>query len=493
MNEQFDKIVSDLKDKNKITEDKRLSLTEQAHMVRSMDAVQNAVVNSIRVLLTALLKENLNVDIKNHLESIKTPDALVAAGVIRDSIVQMQKSMVEKETDLQPILTHFKAVLEALSKLPTEYPSFPEMPTTMAVNNLEEVTKELKTLGYEISKLELAPNINVATPDVKVAAPIVNINLDKELKVLEDAINNLAPKKEDSEEMMRHHQMMMDALSSVENAVRSIEFPVPNIKPTYVGTDGVGKAPVLTSDGEVPTHDVNNASKVSSLNSTDNGLAINGIFTGTWEDITKYAEIIVTVYADQPSLTDGLKIEWSVDGIDVHGDDLFTIGANSGKTFSFPCQTKYFRVRYFNDGVAALTFHLQTVLKARASKGSSHRLKDVLVQEDDAIVTKSLVAGKTTGGGGGIVDVKVNPSGALTVEATISGSVATQENQFATRLDDTNSPILYIGKSIAGSSTSSAVWQIAKLDTTSGLVKTWADGDVNFNNIWDNRTSLTYN
>ncbi|MCB1711298.1 MAG: hypothetical protein KDH96_02095, partial [Candidatus Riesia sp.] len=63
---------------------------------------------------------------------------------------------------------------------------------------------------------------------------------------------------------------------------------------------------------------------------------------------------------------------------------------------------------------------------------------------------------------------------------------------YATRLDNTASPILYIGKAPVGSATSSAVWQIAKLDTTSGLVKTWADGNSNFDNVWDDILTITY-
>jgi len=37
---------------------------------------------------------------------------------------------------------------------------------------------------------------------------------------------------------------------------------------------------------------------------------------------------------------------------------------------------------------------------------------------------KTVIIGKTTGGGGGFVDVKVNPSGALTTETTLSAGTA---------------------------------------------------------------------
>jgi hypothetical protein len=51
----------------------------------------------------------------------------------------------------------------------------------------------------------------------------------------------------------------------------------------------------------------------------------------------------------------------------------------------------------------------------------------------------------------------------------------------------------YYGSAPAGSATSAAVWQVER-QSVSGTVTTYAyaDGDTNFNNIWDNRTALTY-
>jgi hypothetical protein len=64
----------------------------------------------------------------------------------------------------------------------------------------------------------------------------------------------------------------------------------------------------------------------------------------------------------------------------------------------------------------------------------------------------------------------------------------------ATRIDDsTTADTVYIGKASIGTATSAASWQIVKLDVASGMIKTWADGDALFNNVWDNRASLTYN
>jgi len=50
----------------------------------------------------------------------------------------------------------------------------------------------------------------------------------------------------------------------------------------------------------------------------------------------------------------------------------------------------------------------------------------------------------------------------------------------------------YVGKAAIGSATDAARWQIMSIDETSGTVVTFADGDDNYNNIWDSREELSY-
>lgn len=63
----------------------------------------------------------------------------------------------------------------------------------------------------------------------------------------------------------------------------------------------------------------------------------------------------------------------------------------------------------------------------------------------------------------------------------------------AVRIDEVDAVDTYIGKADPGSVESAAVWQIQRL-TVSGTVTSieWADGNDEFNNVWDDRASLTY-
>lgn len=49
-----------------------------------------------------------------------------------------------------------------------------------------------------------------------------------------------------------------------------------------------------------------------------------------------------------------------------------------------------------------------------------------------------------------------------------------------------------MAKAEAGSSQSDAVWRAKKIDETSGIIITWADGDTNFDNVATDLTALTY-
>lgn len=78
--------------------------------------------------------------------------------------------------------------------------------------------------------------------------------------------------------------------------------------------------------------------------------------------------------------------------------------------------------------------------------------------------------------------------------AITSTPVVIVESQvYAIQLDESGTTT-YIGKATVGSLTSLPMWQIQKLDESGSpeLIITWADGDSNFDNIWDNRAALSY-
>lgn len=75
---------------------------------------------------------------------------------------------------------------------------------------------------------------------------------------------------------------------------------------------------------------------------------------------------------------------------------------------------------------------------------------------------------------------------------TVDGAITTSSTLYAVRLDEATATITYVGSATPGTLTSAASWSIKRLDSTSGLIVLWADGNSNFDNIWDNRAALAY-
>jgi len=73
------------------------------------------------------------------------------------------------------------------------------------------------------------------------------------------------------------------------------------------------------------------------------------------------------------------------------------------------------------------------------------------------------------------------------------GSISIRDTPFKTIVDKTSSPTEYYGFANPGTATSSAYWKIMR-KTVSGAIETFefADGDANFDNVWDDRASLSY-
>lgn len=71
--------------------------------------------------------------------------------------------------------------------------------------------------------------------------------------------------------------------------------------------------------------------------------------------------------------------------------------------------------------------------------------------------------------------------------------VVIDTDNYAVALDDTSTAnVTYVGYAAIGASQGAAAWRIKRIDETSGMVITWADSNSSFDNVWSNRTALTY-
>ena len=149
------------------------------------------------------------------------------------------------------------------------------------------------------------------------------------------------------------------------------------------------------------------------------------------------------------------------------------------------------RVHIKKTTAGATNLSIKTACWAAGTSSDLQKITSTLYDDTLAKTVRSVITGQTTAGGGGYINVKVNPSGSLQTE--VEGTVTANSPTEAVIIDDvTTANTVYICKAPIGTLTNTASWQIAKLDTSSGLIKTWADGNSLFDNIADNRDSLSY-
>lgn len=154
-------------------------------------------------------------------------------------------------------------------------------------------------------------------------------------------------------------------------------------------TDGSQKTQIVDGSGNV-------------IGSTANALDVNLKSPLTVEVDLSQADDSVLVYGNDGAVNRALKTD-ATGRLQV---DVISVPAAAGSA-TYAAQTDGSQKTQIVDGTGE-------VVEVKA-------LNVALVSTDKGLVTNTIIHGLTTGGGGGYVDVKVTPSGALTVENTLSG------------------------------------------------------------------------
>lgn len=208
----------------------------------------------------------------------------------------------------------------------------------------------------------------------------------------------------------------------VENAPAVAVNNFPATQPVS-GSVAVSNFPAVQAGNKVAVTSVVNAG-----NSSTTPLAGNGVFTGATIDLvaSQLTAIQVQVLADQVGV---LHVQFSTDSVNFDHDIQSNVTANASTSLATGIHGRYVRVVYTNGGTPQTFMRLQTILTPESVQATVKDIDTLLVGDENAVITHSIVTGKTTAGGGAFVDVKVNPSGALAVDGSgvtqpVSGSVS---------------------------------------------------------------------
>lgn len=171
----------------------------------------------------------------------------------------------------------------------------------------------------------------------------------------------------------------LDELTTINGVAATAGLKVQRVKPGY-GLDGLFTD--VSFSTPFPVMALANG-VISTVNSTAVALGIGGIFTGPAEETTDYADIRITVFADQPSATDGLQIQQSSNGTAWDISDNYTLPVATGRPFSVAASARFFRIVYTNGATAQTAFRLQTKFYKGYTKGASVRPQDGRSREND--------------------------------------------------------------------------------------------------------------
>lgn len=177
-------------------------------------------------------------------------------------------------------------------------------------------------------------------------------------------------------------KMSTDALTTV-NGVNVVADLI-EVQRLKMGFGPDGALIDVTDITPMPVTVLNNGF-VSVVNSSASVLLLNGVLTGTGEDVSGHALITVSVFSSHASATDGLQLQQSTNNLDWDFVDSYTIPATTGKTFSVAVVAKYFRVVYTNGGIMQTAFRLQTIYSKEDKKPSSVRSQDGRSNDNDFV------------------------------------------------------------------------------------------------------------
>lgn len=213
----------------------------------------------------------------------------------------------------------------------------------------------------------------------------------------------------------------VDTTGTTTQPVSAASLPLPTgastaAKQPALGTAGTPSADVITVQGVSGGTPFPNDGVV--LYGTTVTLAGNAsVNTGTL-DLLAYTSYTSFIYADVASATNGVLFEVSTDGATWITATSYTHTAGNSDHHSMGRRARYARITFTNGAAAQTAFQFSVIGQRGTAPGSSVLISEAIDPGDSARLTRSVITGVTTGGGGGYVNVKVNPSGAVQIDGS---------------------------------------------------------------------------
>lgn len=216
---------------------------------------------------------------------------------------------------------------------------------------------------------------------------------------------------------------------------------------------------VTTSAGDVHNEVVDHGNYISSTDFNSRAaatLAAGATFQGVGEDVSHYGRAGVAITSD--NATDGvLTIEVSHDNITWGGPTRTWADTRFGQPHMWNIVEKYFRIKYVNGTTEAVNLSIQVQYSNNIDILLGHQLDETLLDETEAIVTRSVLVGQAQGGS--YINVPVSSQGKLQTDTPLTAfgeiSVAEKTPQVQVKFaQGINTDVVQVLTNKAGSSVS---------------------------------------
>jgi hypothetical protein len=233
---------------------------------------------------------------------------------------------------------------------------------------------------------------------------------------------------------------------------------------------------------------------------TGSAATSTAMFIGTPLDLTAVGfpvtKLTLQATSDVDSAFNGYQIQYSPDGINWdHVQQTTLIGTNDpGDTANMQggVYAKWARVLYVNGPVAQTYFRLQTLISPQAPSPTIKNLEIGTQSDDCAIVTRSVLTGKTVSGSGRYTDVITDVYGSL--QTVVGGQaadafgrlrIATPISLFDAQFQYDQRPLLFQVETTGGGS-------VFKTPNESSVTLSTGDGNVGSSAVNQTKAYLRY-
>lgn len=253
-----------LKESNRLKAEAQAKAKAHSELMNGLSRLESSQTQAFSALIRFIDGKTTKTEVVNQLEKIGTPDAFKVMSAVNDMHSTLKKL---KNTDLSPVTDLLSKLVTEVSQIPKENPEIPEV-DSVEINNLPDFEDYNAKLIEAVRSIDVKPVVNLPAPEVKVDAPVINLEndfttLEKALKDVVSAIQNQVfpePKDIDLTKVEKKLDKANEHLEKISNKSfggggsggHTTPYQNDEGNPTYI-TLVDGKIPVSLTSGTDPS------------------------------------------------------------------------------------------------------------------------------------------------------------------------------------------------------------------------------------------------